>query len=331
MQKWAEQLTSIINRDKKAVLVTVVGVWGSVPREIGATLIVSSGDFVGTIGGGNLEFSCIADAREMLAGQLTRKSKRVSLGPGLGQCCGGRVEVLFDIVTTETAWFKELVSDSHVMQRHWLCRSIDGGDTLFIAASDVARTLSGSIAENTKPVTSAVTVSHDDESRWIYQPLSARKPAAWVYGAGHVGQAVVAQLSLLGCQITLLDHREEWLGLQPALELTRVLTETPEEDAVSAPSDAVHVVMTHSHSLDFEICHVLLKNGQFDWLGLIGSATKRQTFHNRLIQRGVDENAIERLRCPIGTLGLESSQPELISLNLAAELALHWQQAGTML
>lgn len=330
MSDWFEQLATAIKRDGTAVIVTVIAVGGSVPREVGATLVVAAGGSCGTIGGGNLEYTCIRDAREMLSQNHPRVCKQVSLGPGLGQCCGGRVELLLERVSAETDWYLELSAAYQADKSRWLCRSVKNTDTLVASADQLTNIFSSPRYEIEKMMYEAVSVVHDDNTRWFYQPLAIPKPAVMVYGAGHVGQAVISQLSLLDCQVTLLDHREEWLHLQPDIEITRVLTDTPEDDAVNAPNDAVHIVMTHSHALDFEICHALLKKAQFGWLGLIGSDSKRQTFINRLKQRGLSQSVIDRLRCPIGNLQLESSQPALISLSLAAELVLNWEQEAKM-
>ena len=73
----------------------------------------------------------------------------------------------------------------------------------------------------------------------------------------------------------------------------------------------------------------LRQRGQFAWLGLIGSATKRQTFINRLVHRGIKDDLISQLRCPVGSLSLQSSEPASIALSIAAELARLWEQTST--
>ena len=78
--------------------------------------------------------------------------------------------------------------------------------------------------------------------------------------------------------------------------------------------------MTHSHALDEDICLEVLRRGDFAFLGLIGSATKRRCFVHRLQQRGADEAALERLVCPVGLAGIRGKQPATIALSLAAQL-----------
>lgn len=76
-----------------AIIVRIERVQGSTPREAGATMIVSRHDSAGTIGGGQLEFHCLDLAREMLATGEDRRRVDLPLGPQMGQCCGGRVQV----------------------------------------------------------------------------------------------------------------------------------------------------------------------------------------------------------------------------------------------
>ena len=98
MSSIAKGLRDFLAAAQQSALVEVVTVKGSAPREQGAWMLVSSNSIFGTIGGGQLEFMAIDRAREMLSspgpeGQKTAGSLDVPLGPEIGQCCGGRVEV----------------------------------------------------------------------------------------------------------------------------------------------------------------------------------------------------------------------------------------------
>ncbi len=353
MFDWFEPLKKVLSRDSTAVLVTVIAVDGSVPREPGAALVVSADNAYGTIGGGNLEHTSIKRARSMLAAgnnnppdglhigvkqtgeDSEQECHQLSLGPSLGQCCGGRVELLFERLSSATNWISELTSGHEASEysdgepEKWLCRNLDN-NTVIIATREGFRKMVPGID---KPVSElkkvSLVTSAVDSSRWFCMPLNERVPSVQVYGAGHVGQAVVRQLSLLPCRISWLDYREDWLELQPDLVVDRVLTDSPEDEIAKSPSNACHIVMTHSHSVDFDICHAILKHGEFGFLGLIGSETKRRTFTKRLKQRGHNDNLIDRMNCPIGNLQLKSSVPSVIALNLAAELATLWEQAMT--
>ena len=70
---------------------------GSVPREAGTWMMVSPREVIGTIGGGRLEFEAIRIAREGLQQGQVQNALRMALGPSLGQCCGGVVNVTLEI------------------------------------------------------------------------------------------------------------------------------------------------------------------------------------------------------------------------------------------
>ena len=337
MQSWFEALKKALLGDSAAVLVTVIAADGSVPREPGASLVVSVDRTDGTIGGGNLEYSAIARARTMLNDvNSEQECLKLSLGPSLGQCCGGRVELLFERMSSKAEWFIELTTGHEFSEladdenAKWLFRQLDNKAAIVTTPDDFHKQALVGDVQTTLPVKAGVITSACDNSRWFCMPLIERVPVVWVYGAGHVGQAVVRQLSLMACNITWLDHREDWLELQPELSVNRVLTDSPDDEIARSPANACHVVMTHSHAIDFDICHALLKDGRFGYLGLIGCESKRHTFTKRLRQRGHDDDLTDRIHCPIGCLQLESSVPSVIALGLAAELAVLWEQIGTM-
>jgi len=81
-----------------AIRVTVAATQGSAPREAGAAMLVRADGIEGTIGGGALEWEAMRQARQMLADGARFAERRVPLGPGLGQCCGGAVTLVFEAV-----------------------------------------------------------------------------------------------------------------------------------------------------------------------------------------------------------------------------------------
>ena len=99
-------------------------------------------------------------------------------------------------------------------------------------------------------------------------------------------------------------------------------------EVAAAPANAWYLVMTHSHAVDFDICHAVLKRGEFSYLGLIGSATKRVNFARRLERRGIEPTLIDRMISPIGLPAIQSRLPQLIALGVAADLVQRWQGAS---
>jgi xanthine dehydrogenase accessory factor len=87
-----------------------------------------------------------------------------------------------------------------------------------------------------------------------------------------------------------------------------------------APAGAAFLVMTHSHALDLALCERILRRNDFAYCGLIGSATKRAKFTKRFKARGLPDDVIERLVCPIGIPELPGKHPGEIAVAVAAQL-----------
>lgn len=140
-----------------------------------------------------------------------------------------------------------------------------------------------------------------------------------LFGAGHVGQALITVLQHLPCQVMWVDSRETLFPKDVPGNVRIICHDAPEAEIESAPGNAHCLIMTHSHTLDFELVRAALPR-QFPYLGLIGSQTKRQNFEQRLKQRGCDEAALASLTCPIGVSGITGKQPEVIAISIAAQL-----------
>lgn len=142
-----------------------------------------------------------------------------------------------------------------------------------------------------------------------------------VFGAGHVGQAVVRCLLLLDCEVTCVDSREEWLGRLPeSAHLERVrLAEPAGYVPRLRPGDHV-VCMTMGHATDRPILEAIFRAGlDLASLGVIGSRAKREVLRRELEAAGIPAASIARLRCPIG-LPLGGNQPGEIAVSVAAEI-----------
>jgi xanthine dehydrogenase accessory protein XdhC len=243
-----------------AILVTLTRAAGSTPRETGATMAVSATGAAGTIGGGQLEFHCLDIARAMLQSGGTERTLDIPLGPQMGQCCGGRVEVSLRRATS----------------------------------TDLAMQVARERAE------------------------AEMRPAVLVFGAGHTGRALVEALAPLPLRVTLIDDRDAVMDGLPAA-VTCIRMADPIAAVATAPTGAAHVVLTHSHALDYRLAEAALQRGDASYVGMIGSATKRASFVRwaRRHGGGVDTG---RLVCPIGAAGRPDKRPEVIAAFAAVEI-----------
>ena len=255
---WNSAAYQLSKQGQAYVLVTLVGVTGSTPRNSGTKMVISKADIYDTIGGGHLEHKTIKHARKMLAaGKASQHLEHFQLGSNLGQCCGGNASVLFE------------------------CFAAVGVNIM-------------------------------------------------LFGAGHVGKALIPILAQLPCQVTWVDSREEQfssnlganLGTNVAAyhNVHKVVSEEPDFEVASMPENSYYIVMTHNHQMDFEISQAILKRADFSYLGLIASDTKWRRFQQRYKHRDIDQSQVARMNCPIGLSEVGGKLPMEVAVSVAAEI-----------
>jgi xanthine dehydrogenase accessory factor len=141
-----------------------------------------------------------------------------------------------------------------------------------------------------------------------------------LFGAGHVGKALVKVLADLPCRVTWIDSRPEALPANLPVSVTPLRIAEPARAVAALPAGCVVLAMTHDHQLDFEIVCAALRRSDFLAVGLIGSETKRARFAGRLARAGVARDAIRGLICPIGLPGIEGKDPAVIAVSVAAQI-----------
>jgi xanthine dehydrogenase accessory factor len=255
MWNWISELEKLREEGQPLVVVTVAGSTGSTPREVGAKMIVPLGaKFQGTIGGGHLEELALADAARCLDERESRVI-RYPLGAKTGQCCGGTVDLLYEVVNCG--------------------------------------------------------------------------PRLYLFGAGHVGQAVCRTLTGTLFQVHLIDERDEWVNSpEVPTGVIRHHCEWDEfiKDAYWNTKDTYVAVMTHRHDLDQQIIENVLDRPS-RYIGLIGSRGKWERFKQRFEQRGITEDRYARVKCPLG-LNLWGKAPQEVAISLGAELLkLHYENS----
>jgi xanthine dehydrogenase accessory factor len=277
-------------RGQAALVIEVLVVRGSVPRGAGTRMLVSLQDQIGTIGGGRLEFEAIAQARAWLLsvpphpltiGQADvqtgtptdqptdqragppapshPRSLTFALGPSLGQCCGGSVDLRFSLL---------------------------------------------------------------DQSAIDSWPSIAPRFHLMLFGAGHVGQAIVSALAPLPVSVVWVDERDDVFETVPAgLAMVHTLSvDVPQAEVSLAPPGSFYLVATHRHDLDLLIIEQILRRDDAGFVGLIGSATKRVRFERQLLARGVSAQALSRIQCPIGLPGITGKEPAVIAASVVAQM-----------
>ncbi len=297
-------LAAAVAREGAVARVVIARFRGSTPRETGAAMLVWDGGQSGTIGGGALEFEAARAARGLATRRedWARQLLRLPLGPALGQCCGGHVTLLIERFTV-----LELAA----------LRALDDGVFTRPVAAGAPPSAPPLTAARLRRATRAGEPEAGLFGDLMTEPMAGAATPLWLYGAGHVGRAIVRVAEGLPFAITWIDTARDRFPETIPSHTTPLVAATPARVVSLAPDDAVHFVLTYSHALDLEICHAVLGRS-FRHLGLIGSASKRARFLSRLRELGHSEAALARLRCPIGDRSL-GKLPAAIAVGVVAE------------
>jgi len=303
MRNWLHKLAELQLRGVPAVMVTVASIAGSTPREVGSKMIVTADEVFGTIGGGNLEYQAGKIARDQLGNSEPHQLKRFPLGAGLGQCCGGLVNLLFEPVIGKNEWI-DYALDYESLDKEWI-REVP------IAKVEADIVVRPALAKDQTCLL--------DKNRFIEVSRSPNIELV-LFGAGHVGRAVVNALRDLPVQIRWVDSRENEFPKEVVENVEVICTDSPEAEVDAAGKQAYFLVMTHDHSLDQTLSEQILKRDDFAYFGLIGSLSKRRMFETRMSRRGIDEKKFSNMTCPIGIDGIRNKQPAMIAISVVAQI-----------
>jgi len=291
MNDWASRALEALAQGEPAALVSVLAVEGSAPREAGARMLVTGSASVGSIGGGNLEFQAMLQARKALEAEPGDwRIQDYPLGPFLQQCCGGRVRLMIERLEPGQA---DWIAAASGPGRHHLETLLNPGklERKLLDAPD--RTPIGARG--------AIPAAGERMLEVFGTPLTP----LLLFGAGHVGRAVARIVEGLPFILSWHDEREGSNRAEMA-------------DLARQATGAV-LIMTHDHGLDYELTVAALQS-HAQFIGLIGSATKRARFSKRLAGDGFDEVALNRVFCPVGLPEIVGKAPEVIAVAVAAQL-----------
>jgi len=291
-------LAQAVNTHDQVARILIADHKGSSPREAGTSMLVWDTGFSGTIGGGALEYQAVEAAQKQLRNNTLTTLQRIPLGPNLGQCCGGSVTLVTECFSQNnlperTTYFARPVKPN-TPEPLWVKRGI-------------ANVRNGTEILNTHL-----------QDGWLVEPIAQPHQPVWIYGAGHVGRAIIDTMQGLPFDITWVDTNANRFPDHIPETVTRLVTRNPALVAKHAPHDAQHYILTYSHALDLELCHAILSHN-FKSLGLIGSKTKHARFTTKLQALGHSRTQISRIICPIGDPSL-GKEPKAIALGTTSAL-----------
>lgn len=314
--QWWTDLCAWQLDDLPLVIVTVVRADGSTPREVGATMLlrfdihkkIQQSD---TIGGGHLEYQAIDLAKNMLIDSSHPDIilERFNLSARLGQCCGGVMWVVF-----------EKMSPSKLNDEFLLCQQAWENGHHIIRLMAQQKKSSWVVTSSDESKTDGLI---QNEQVWEFtQKIQPFQMNVLIFGAGHVGEAIVRCLLPIGVKIKWVDPRDEIFPLDLVDAVECISTDIPEANIDTFPRSGAILILTHDHQLDLKLCFSALKpmDSPFAFVGMIGSKSKRAIFEKRMSMRGYTEQNLKHLVCPIGMNGISSKQPAIIAIAVVAQL-----------
>ncbi|WP_348922449.1 xanthine dehydrogenase accessory protein XdhC [Enterococcus rotai] len=318
-----------IKQREDTVLVTVTESSGSTPRAAGARMLVDkSGRINGTIGGGAVEFRAEKIAKEVLKAQRSRAETFI-LAPNdvvdLGMICGGNVALFFQYLSWQDASVQsiceEVIQHFNRNQQCWLITEINAERENGFGVYSVETGLIGNIPAKLKEEKFKAGLSEVKLNERIYSVEALLQLGkVYVFGSGHVAQALVPILKTIDFYCVVLDDREQFLteAVFPNADQRMVIDLSNIDASIQITEADYAIVMTRGHQFDFLIAKQLLETPAH-YIGVMGSKQKIAVQVKKLKESGFSMKEIERINMPIG-LKIKSETPAELAISVAGEL-----------
>lgn len=322
---------------RKAALATVVKVYGSAPRPLGARMAVSSErEIAGSVSGGCVEGAVVSEALNVL------ESSRPKLIPfgisderawSVGLSCGGEIEVFVEPLPDENLLGR--LGESLAQERSCvLCTGLQGGlaGKHLLAWPDESESV-GDIAGADRDALTSVAFDCLESQRCSRVALPSEQgacdvliepfpplPRLIVIGAVHAAESLIAYARILGFRTWVVDPRSAFASPERFGHADRLITDWP--IGALKPEDfheSTYVaVLSHDDKLDNPALKMALES-PCRYIGVLGSKKTQAKRRSALLGMGVSESALDRLHAPIG-LNLGGRRPEEIALSIMAEI-----------
>lgn len=319
MKKLITELLRRLACGEEAVLCTILASSGSAPRGAGARMAVfADGTTLGTVGGGTVEYLATQEAIEILHDKAKTCLRAFSLTTeqinSVGMICGGNVSVFYQRVTEQTEpTLRRILAALDTEADSWLYLRFRGGET------ECFSVVTGDEAAREPTLFTSRAVLRQGEPSVYAEPL-LQAGRVYVFGGGHVGQALIPALKNVDFRVTLFDNRRELADAAHFPSADRVIFGDYDnifDHVTLTPRDYV-VIMTPGHQSDRALLQQVLRV-PLRYVGCIGSRSKIARTQELLREAGISEEAIASVHSPIG-LPILAQTPAEIAVSITAEL-----------
>jgi len=322
-----EELFSIILTSGEPLVMTkIIESSGSTPRRAGAAMLVAaSGRIFGTIGGGAIEYEAEQRALQYLrekSGGIQSFRLTVEDAEGLGMVCGGEATVYFQYLPAQDVGVlllaESALSKIKTGNPCWLITEVNSGKMSLSGGED---------GGDLSPLTKSRPVFQAIGSRKYYAEPLVEPGTLYIFGGGHIAQALVPAAAAVGFKCVVMDDRPEFTKreLFPRAEKTiladfkslSLLPRQPEGGIAITNYDYI-AIMTRGHKHDTLVQAKALSTGA-RYIGVIGSRHKKAYVEAKLREQGFTDSQLKRIKTPIG-IDIGAETPAEIAVSIVAEL-----------
>ena len=337
MKELFETARKSMEEKQDLVFVTTISSSGSSPRGAGSKMLVlENGTSYGTIGGGNVEYVSIQHAREVLK-QKQSCTRGFALHPDqvadLGMICGGDVVIFFQYISWENQDFYDLctriLKSWDKNENTWLIFDITEETVWKAGLYEEQEGLTGLELSDPSPLLQTKAVQKVLDGRKYYCEPLVQKGRVYIFGGGHVAQALVPVLARLEFRCVVFDDREAFSNPQvfPEAEQCILGDFNRISDYLSIQPQDYVCIMSRGHQYDYLIQKQILTTPAY-YIGVMGSRKKKEVIRQKLLADGFSQEDISRITTPIG-LDILAETPEEIAVSIAGQLIAERAKAAT--
>lgn len=209
--------------------------------------------------------------------------------------------------------------------------TIGGGHLEFKAIAKAREMLTGNVSTQLLehfPLAAKLGQCCGGQATLLFEYFAPQGIVLALFGAGHVGKALVSILGGLPLRVKWIDNREQEFPAHCPSNVQKILTEDPVAEVQQLPANSFYMVMTHNHGLDFDIVSEVIKRGDSHYLGVIGSDNKAKRFKQRLAHRDFSEQQIAHMRSPVGLAEVPGKLPMEVAVSIAGEIISEYHKLG---
>ena len=332
-----DTIHGLLKQGEDVVFARVISDKGSAPRGTGASMVIrQNGEIQGTVGGGLVEASTMHQARQLFTTKNSITFSFDMTGDLLEgkMVCGGKVELMLEYIPADTeslSIFETIAEHRRDNRKCFLVTPLPGqgsvgGQRWLLSGNDSPAGNEGEDSETSarlkdsvRALTASSLVEYQGKRYWA--DVIVNGGTVYIFGAGHISREVADLALRVGFNVVVLDDRDEYANARrfaKPIEVVALKSFDKCFDGLPVDAGSYLVIVTRGHLCDKVVLEQALKSGA-GYIGMIGSARKRDTIYRALIEGGVSAQQLEQVHCPIG-VKIDTEIPEEIAVSIVGEL-----------